>query len=75
MIGTAGHDFLERDNAAYVETLRRLHVPHSARHYPSLPHGFFSTVSLTPVTDGRPDQLCEDFRAILHPALPGEGQR
>lgn len=75
VIGTAGHDFLDRDNAAFVETMRRLHIPHTARHYPSLPHGFFSTVSLTPVAERAADQLCEDFRAILHPALPDEGQR
>ncbi len=71
MIGTAGHDFLDRDNAAFVETLRRLHVPHSARHYPSLPHGFFSTVSLTPVAERAADELCADFRAILHPDARG----
>jgi acetyl esterase len=65
VIGLAGHDFLDRDNAAFVEKLEELGVSHTARRYPSLPHGFFSAVSISPVAERAADELCADLRALL----------
>jgi len=70
IMGVGSHDFLHRDNLAYATALRAAKVPLVFREFPTLNHGFFSYIAISPVCEVAAEQLCQDLREVLTKVPP-----
>lgn len=63
IIGVGPHDFLYKDNVAYVEVLRKAGVSVTYREFPTLNHGFFSYTAISKDSLDAAQLLCQDLKA------------
>jgi acetyl esterase len=72
VLGVGRHDFLYEDNRIFADRLRAASVPLVYREYPTLPHGFFSWVSVSRAAEQAADDLCRELGTLLgQPSVPG----
>lgn len=63
ILGVGIHDFLYRDNVAYLELLKKANVPTTYREFATLNHGFFSFTGISKDSLDAAQLLCMDLKA------------
>jgi acetyl esterase len=65
IVGVGLHDFLYKDNLAYVAKLKADGAEVLLRDFPTLNHGFFSFTAISKDSEEAANQLCADLKALL----------
>lgn len=65
VLGVGVHDFLYKDNQAYVAALRVAGVPLILREFDHLNHGFFSYTAISKPCEIAAELLCADLKGLL----------
>lgn len=68
IIGVGIHDFLYKDNVAYVDVLRKANVAVTYREFATLNHGFFSYTAISKDSLVAAQRLCQDLKAHFEKA-------
>jgi acetyl esterase len=68
IIGVGPHDFLYKDNVAYLELLRKANVTVTYREFATLNHGFFSYTAISKDSLAAAQLLCQDLKAHFEKA-------
>jgi acetyl esterase/lipase len=63
ILAVGPHDFLYKDNVAYLNVLRKAGVPVTYREFPTLNHGFFSYTAISKDSLAAAQLLCQDLKA------------
>ncbi len=63
ILGVGIHDFLYKDNIAYLDVLRKAGVPVTYREFATLNHGFFSYTAISQDSLAAAQLLCQDLKA------------
>ncbi|HSV83303.1 MAG TPA: alpha/beta hydrolase, partial [Ramlibacter sp.] len=68
ILGVGAHDFLYQENIRFARALEAAGVTCTLRQFPTLNHGFFSFVAISPACAAAADSLCDDLREALRRA-------
>lgn len=68
ILAVGPHDFLYKDNVAYLNVLLKASVPVTYREFPTLNHGFFSYTAISKDSLEATQKLCQDLKAHFEDA-------
>lgn len=68
ILAVGAHDFLYRDNQAYLQVLRDAKVPLTYREFPTLNHGFFSFTAISADSQAAAQLICADLKTYFENA-------